>query len=273
MGQQQWPNHCPLAPKVADPFLLSLQIQQAELTQRPPPSFKRLVSCCYRPWPELRTNATLICQENLCTLPLLEIVMPALCPYTLGWETGISWPSFHGPPHSPPPMALLARWWELSYSLSLTTEQCLGEELCAPPMGTAAFSPRQPSSPKRSQLAVGLCYSPCLDRPVSLLDEGNRLPSLCASCPLLAPFLPYCVGTGQGHPIVAPSISTLSKICFALSQYMSQCPLFATELMVQVLPQKRRESHTDRKRKEMQNGSTFHNSAHMILHLRKSHFV
>lgn len=51
-------------------------------------------------------------------------------------------------------------------------------------------------------------------------------------CPLLA--------------IVAPSIS-LSKICFALSQYMRQCPLFATELTVQVLPQERRVIHGSQK--------------------------
>lgn len=134
-------------------------------------------------------------------------------------------------------------------------------------MGTAASSPHQPSSPKHWQLVVRLCCSSCLDRPVSLLDEGNGLPSLCASCPLLAPFVLSCVGTGQGHSIVAPSIS-LSKTCLALSQY-----LFATELTVQVLPQERRESYTDCRRKELQYGSTLHNFAQMILHLAKSHFI
>lgn len=77
---------------------------------------------------------------------------------------------------------------------------------------------------------------------------------------------------GQGHSIVAPSIS-LSKTCFALSQYMRQCPLFATKLTVQVLPQERRELYMACRRKEMQYGSILHNFAHMILHLGKSHFV
>lgn len=49
--------------------------------------------------------------------------------------------------------------------------------------------------------------------------------------------------------------------------------LFATELTVQVLPQETRELYTDRRRKEMQYGSTFHNFAHMTLHFGKSHFI